>query len=146
MTKPDQMMSVPGERSVKEWVGATPDTPVPPRVKLRVLKRYRYRCYLSKIEIKPGDKWDVDHVLAIINGGENRESNLAPALKVKHVEKTKVDLSIKAKRDKSHKKRFGITKPKKSMPGSKASGVRICLDGTVICRRTGKVLNRREEV
>ena len=26
-------------RSVAEWVGATPDTPVPPRVRLRVFER-----------------------------------------------------------------------------------------------------------
>lgn len=138
------MMSVPGERSVPEWIGATPDTPVPPRVKLRVLKRFGYRCYLTGIEIKPGDKWDAEHVLAIINGGENRESNLAPALKVAHAGKTKVDLAIKAKRDKSQKKRFGITKPKHPIPGSKASGVKKHLDGTVSCRRTGRILNRRE--
>lgn len=143
MSKPP-MISVPGERSVPEWIGKTPDTPVPPRVKLRVLKRYGYRCYLSKIEIKPIDKWEIEHVIAIINGGENRECNLAPALKVAHAGKTKVDLAIKAKRDKSQKKRFGITKPKHPIPGSKASGVKKHLDGTVSCRRTGRILNRRE--
>ena len=31
-------------RSVPEWVGRTDDTPVPPRVRLRVLERFGRRC------------------------------------------------------------------------------------------------------
>lgn len=145
MSDAPQMMAVPGERAVKEWIGKTPDTPVPPRVKLRVLKRFNFRCYLTGIEIKPGDHWELEHVRAIINSGENRESNLAPALKTAHRAKTRIDLAIKKKRDRSQKRRFGITKPKHSIPGSKASGVKRCFDGTVICRRTGRIISRNDD-
>ena len=40
---------------------------------------------------------NVDHVRALINGGENRESNLAPILREKHREKTARDIDEKAK-------------------------------------------------
>lgn len=84
-------------RSVPEWVGATDDTPIPPRVKLRVFEAHKGVCHLSGRKIKPGDVWDCDHVRALVNGGENRESNLAPALRDRHREKTAEDVAIKSK-------------------------------------------------
>jgi hypothetical protein len=36
-----------------------------------------------------GDKWQLDHIVALINGGEHRESNLAPILDAEHKAKTK---------------------------------------------------------
>lgn len=64
-------------RTLPEWIGATPDTPIPPRVRLRVFEAHGGVCYLSKRKIRAGEKWQADHVVALINGGENRESNLA---------------------------------------------------------------------
>lgn len=85
-------------RSVPEWIGATPDTPVPPRVKLRVFLAHGGRCHLTgRIIRPPADKWECDHVIALTNGGENRESNLAPALADAHREKTNRDVAEKAK-------------------------------------------------
>lgn len=95
-------------RAVAEWIGATPDTPVPPRVKLRVFEAFGGACYLSKRKIRAGDKWEIEHVLALINGGENRERNLAPALVAPHAEKTAEDMAIKAKTDRIRKKHLGI--------------------------------------
>jgi 5-methylcytosine-specific restriction protein A len=65
-------------RSVPEWIGKTDDTPPPPRVRLRVFEAHNGKCHLTGRKIGPADQWDVDHVLALANGGENRESNLAP--------------------------------------------------------------------
>lgn len=98
-------------RSVPEWRGATPDTPIPPRVKLRVFEAHGGVCYLSKRKIRAGEKWDAEHVIAIINGGENRERNLAPALVAPHREKTARDVKIKAKTASIRMKHLGI-KPK----------------------------------
>jgi 5-methylcytosine-specific restriction protein A len=53
-------------------------------------------CHLSGRKIKTGEPWDCDHVKALINGGENRESNLAPALRDKHREKTAEDVAEKS--------------------------------------------------
>ncbi len=84
-------------RSTDEWVGATPDPPVPPRVRARVFERHGGVCHISGRKIRAGDAWDCDHRIALVNGGEHRESNLAPALRDKHREKTAEDVAIKSK-------------------------------------------------
>lgn len=84
-------------RSVDEWIGSTPDAKVPPRVRVRIFEREGGRCWISGRKIKPGDLWDLDHKVALINGGEHRESNLFPALRDKHREKTRADVAEKAK-------------------------------------------------
>ena len=63
-------------RSVEEWIGATPDTAIPPRVRLRVFQRAEGRCEECTRKLMPGDQWQADHVVALVNGGANRESNL----------------------------------------------------------------------
>lgn len=103
-------------RAVKEWVGLTPDSPVPAKVKLRVLMRYSRRCHWTGKPIRPGDAWDVDHVIAIINGGRNAESNLAPILRGKaHVEKTAEDRDEADKVRRIREKHYGL-RPKSKWP------------------------------
>jgi len=63
-------------RSVEEWIGKTDDEQVPPRVRLRQFERDNGRCRECSRKIGVGDKWICDHTIAIINGGQNRESNL----------------------------------------------------------------------
>lgn len=102
-------------RSVPEWIGATPDTPVPRTVKARVFERYDGHCYLSGAKIKVGDPWEVEHILAIALGGQNRESNLAPALVQPHKVKTAADRGRIAKADRVRSKHIG-TWPKSKRP------------------------------
>jgi 5-methylcytosine-specific restriction protein A len=99
-------------RAVEEWIGKTPDTPAPPRVRLRVFERYNGVCYLSGRKIMPGDKWQIEHPQALINGGENRESNMAPALDQPHKVKSAQDVKQKAKNDRVRKRHIGIKKPR----------------------------------
>lgn len=109
-------------RSVPEWIGKTPDSKVPPRVRLRVFAKYDGRCYLSGRKIGPADKWDLEDIVALINGGENRESNKAPALKAPHIEKTKRDVAEKAKVARIRMKHLGLKPKSKSFwkpPGYK---------------------------
>jgi 5-methylcytosine-specific restriction endonuclease McrA len=68
-------------------------------------------CWLSGRKITPADKWDLDHKIALCNGGKNCESNLAPALRDKHREKTKADVAERTETDGMSKRHFGI-KPK----------------------------------
>lgn len=63
-------------RAVPEWIGDTPDTTVPPRVRQRVWLRCNGKCQICTRKIMAGETWINDHIRAIINGGENRESNL----------------------------------------------------------------------
>jgi 5-methylcytosine-specific restriction protein A len=84
-------------RAVDEWIGKTDNAKVPPRVRVRIFEREHGRCHISGRKIMPGDLWDLDHGIALINGGEHRESNLFPALRDKHREKTRADVAEKAK-------------------------------------------------
>lgn len=119
-------------RSVPEWVGATDDAKVPPRVRLRIWEREEGRCWISGRKIMPGEPWELDHKVALINGGQHRESNLFPALKDKHREKTKEDVAIKKETVRVRSKFLSIRKPKgRPMPGTRASGLRKRFDGTV---------------
>lgn len=95
-------------RSVDEWIGKTDDAKVPPRVRLRIFEREKGVCHLSGRKITPSDKWDLDHGIALINGGEHRESNLFPALRDKHREKTKTDVALKSKSAAVRQKHLGI--------------------------------------
>lgn len=98
-------------RTVPEWIGKNDDA-VPPRsVRARVFRAYDGRCYLTGAKIAAGDEWDLEHVkpLAMARPGEtlNRESNLAPALKAPHREKTAREATDRAKADRCHAKHFG---------------------------------------
>jgi len=97
-------------RSTAEWVGKDDDARPPAYVRLRVFNRYDGICYLSGVKIQPGDDWDMEHIIAICNGGANAEANMAPALKAPHKVKTKADRRTKAKNDRVRKKHIGIKK------------------------------------
>ena len=94
-------------RSTEEWIGANDDTAIPARVRLRVFERYGGKCYKSGRKIMAGDKWQLDHIVALINGGEHRESNLAPILDAEHKAKTRADVSTKSKTARMRAKHLG---------------------------------------
>jgi len=102
-------------RSVEEWIGKTPDTPVPPRVKLRIFERDKGRCHISGRLIRAGETWDAEHVIALCNGGENRESNLAPALAALHKGKTAKDVAEKSMVNRVRAKHLGIKSPRQKI-------------------------------
>lgn len=95
-------------RVVPEWIGKTADSAIPARVKARVFEAHGGHCHISGRKIGVGEAWDCDHVIALINGGENRESNLAPALRDKHREKTAQDVATKSKTARMRAKHLGI--------------------------------------
>ena len=107
-------------RTVEEWIGATPDSPIPPRVKLRIWERENGICYLSGRKIAPGEPYQFEHVVALINKGENRESNIRLALTEKHKIKTKADLAEKSKVAAIAKKHIGAVAIKPKIPSPPA--------------------------
>lgn len=111
-----QMIDNPlGGRSIPEWIGATPDSKVPDRVRDRVFARSQGRCYLTGRKIMPGDQWELEHVKPLSMGGEHRESNLRPAVAEPHREKTSAEASARAKADRLRRKANG-TWPKSRTP------------------------------
>lgn len=95
-------------RSVEEWIGKTDDARVPPRVRLRVFDRDNGVCCECKIVIKPGETWQCDHRVALVNGGEHRETNLAPIHAHCHLGKTSSDVKLKAKVAAVRQRHLGI--------------------------------------
>jgi 5-methylcytosine-specific restriction enzyme A len=100
-------------RSVPEWIGRTPDSNPPPRVRLRIFDRYNGRCQCGcNREIRPGEAWDLEDTIAIINGGERRESNMKPWLSEHHRDKTRNDVAEKAMVYRKRAAHVGIRKPR----------------------------------
>ena len=98
-------------RSVKEWIGKSDDSKVPPRVRQRVYDTHNGRCHICGLPIGK-KKWECDHIRALINGGSNREINLAPAHVTCHKDKTDKDKRQKAKTAKIRGKHTGAIQPK----------------------------------
>jgi 5-methylcytosine-specific restriction protein A len=120
-------------RSVPEWVGSSPDAKVPPRVRLRVFEANGGICHISGREIMPGEPWELEHKVALINGGEHRESNMAPALKDKHRAKTAEDVAEKSAVAEKRKKHLGI-RPSSRMAGSRSSPFKKLMNGQTVRR------------
>jgi 5-methylcytosine-specific restriction protein A len=114
-------------RSLPEWQGSTPDAAVPARVRLRIFERFNGRCLCGcGIKIAPGMKWELDHVTALINGGEHREYNLRPLLKEHHKRKSKDDVAIKSYNYRRKLAHAGIKRRKsRPIPGNRDSGWKI---------------------
>lgn len=122
-------------RSVPEWIGKTDDTPIPPRVKLRVFEKHGGICHISGRKITPADKWECDHVIPLCNGGKNIESNLAPALASEHKKKTADDVATKSKDRRVAQKFRGIKpKPRNPIPGSKGTKWKRKINGATVRR------------
>jgi 5-methylcytosine-specific restriction enzyme A len=135
-------------RSLPEWIGRTDDTPVPPRVRLRVFERFGRCCDPAGgcgRAIRPGDAWTCDHVKAIVNGGANRENNLHPLCAWCDPPKTRSDVKLKSDAYQKGLRHAGIKVAPKGRPlqGTVASGWRKRMDGTVQ-RRTWKLWRREK--
>lgn len=122
-------------RTVAEWIGKTDDAPFPPRVRLRILERFDRRCASCGKPIRPGERWTCDHIVALINGGENRESNGQSLCRACTPEKDAADVAVKSRTADMAKAAYGIKARKgRPMPGSRASGWKRKMDGTTIRR------------
>lgn len=121
-------------RSLKEWIGKSDDDPIPPRVRVRVFVRFDGVCQECGVKIV-GRHWICDHRTAIINGGENRENNLGPIHEACDKTKTAGDVALKSKVYRKKAKHLGIKlKKSKPMMGSRASGWKRKMDGSLVRR------------
>lgn len=123
-----------GSRSTDEWQGATPDTAIPPRVRLRVFDRADGLCQICTRKISAGDRWVADHIVAIINGGANTEGNLQLCCDwCDRKVKTPADVAEKSRIARIRTKALGIKK-RSTFACSRDSKFRKKLDGSVVLR------------
>ena len=122
-------------RSVPPWVGKTDDTRVPPRVRARVFELYRGRCCCGCGWKIAGKAWDVDHIIAIANGGKNEEANLCVLLNAHHKAKTRRDVAIKAKNYSRRAKHIGVRKRGRSFATNKDQPFKMKMNRTIERRK-----------
>lgn len=115
-------------RAVPEWRGKTPDSKVPPRVRARIFLAHEGKCWITGRKIMPADYWELDHKVALVNGGEHVESNLAPALRDAHRIKTRADVAEKSKIARLKKRHLGIKKPRTIRAWRRFSGEIVYAD------------------
>jgi hypothetical protein len=100
-------------RALPIWIGRDDNHRAPGKIRQRIFDREHGRCHLCEQPIQPGQKWDLDHVVALINGGENAEPNLKPAHRKCHKDKTARDVAEKAKVAAIRQRHLGIVTPPK---------------------------------
>jgi len=122
-------------RKVPEWIGASTDTAMPPRVKVRIFDRQSGKCAncVRKMGVA-GEAIEYDHVIALVNGGENREANLQALCGICHSAKTRRDVAEKSKVNRTRQKHLGIRKTAHPIPGGKHSKWKRTVDGRTILR------------
>jgi len=98
-------------RAVPEWVGNSDDHVPPQRVRLRVFERCKGLCHACNRKIGPGDRWTLEHLTALILGGENRESNLGLTCEWCLPGKNAEDQAAKSKLAKISKRHRSIKPP-----------------------------------
>ncbi len=118
-------------RSVAEWIGKTDDTPVPARVRMRVFEKKGGRCHACTRRVSAGERWICEHIVALINDGENRERNLGVTCSNCLPAKNAADVSEKSLVARIAKKHLGIKRKSRPMPGTRASGIRKRMSGKV---------------
>lgn len=95
-------------RALPDWIGKTDDTPVPPRVRLRVWDREEGKCHRCRRQIPADDAWIIEHRHAIILGGANSEPNLCLSCSWCKPVKDAEDQAAKATTARKRQKHLGI--------------------------------------
>lgn len=122
-------------RKLPEWIGKTDDTPIPTRVKVRIFDKFDGICQGCGNRIIGKLVPNYDHILSIINGGENRENNLQLLCTICHAIKTKIDIKEKALVYRKKAKNLGLKlKRGRSFPGSRNSPWKKMMTGRVVRR------------
>ena len=113
-------------RSLPEWIGNTDDTPPPTRVKDRLCAKQKDLCAKCGCPLTTAQ---CDHIIPLILGGKNRETNLQMLCVACHVGKTRLDVKLKSKVASVRKKRLGLKK--KSALSPEVRGIRKRMSGKI---------------
>lgn len=112
-------------RDVPEWIGKDDNEAIPRRVRLRVFILADGQCANCSRKLHAGDKWQIDHRVALVNGGGNRESNLQVLCEWCHKPKTVFDVGEKSKTFRKRAAHLGIKRAGMTIPGRRFDGTPI---------------------
>lgn len=119
-------------RAVPEWIGKTDDTAPPASAKARIILAQGgiCACGCGQKLGAAGERIEFDHTLALILGGENRETNLRALRPACHKAKTRADVAQKSIEARKRNKALGIkAKTRNPLPGSRESGWKQTIGG-----------------
>jgi 5-methylcytosine-specific restriction endonuclease McrA len=108
--------------------------------KVRIFDRAHGICHVcgGKIHAERGEAWEVEHVVALADGGADEPWNMAPAhVDPCHKGKTAEESTGRAKVMRLRANHLGVPKPAKvKLPCGRSSGYRKSVEGKVIARTT----------
>ncbi len=101
-------------RTVDEWIGRDDNQAIPARVRVRIFDKAGGACAICSRKIGGIVRPAIDHIIPIIAGGKNRESNLQLlCMSPCHAQKTKRDVAEKSMIARKHAKHLGILTPRR---------------------------------
>ncbi len=112
-------------------VPTTPRKPMPEMRRLRIWEAHAGVCVICKTKIDGvREKWTIEHLRALVLGGEDIDDNCGPAHEHCRREKDKQDLADGARAKRRKARHLGIKKPTgRPLMGTKASGWRKPFNG-----------------
>jgi 5-methylcytosine-specific restriction protein A len=110
------------------------------RQRVALFVRHRGICHICNLPILPGQRWQVSHPIPLGLGGEDIESNRAPAHKRPcHEWQTRItDLPAIAKSRRIYAKHIGAHETRRRLPFGRDDRLKRRMDGQIVHRRTGQ--------
>lgn len=106
-----------------------------PLRRMRLFDAHGGICHICGREIDGvREGFEVEHLIPLAMGGDDDESNCAPAHVACHREKTATDKGQIAKANRVRAKHNGAWRPKSTLAGSKASGWKRKINGEAVRR------------
>ena len=91
-------------------------------------------CAQCSLNISPGKRWDIDHVIPLSLGGSNDMTNLQVLCQTCHSQKTKADLSTYAKTLRIQSRHLGAQRSKRPLPCGRDSPFKKTIHGQIVLR------------
>lgn len=106
------------------------------KMRIEVFERHKGVCHLCSMKVVAGAEWDLSHLIPLAAGGADDESNWLVAHRSCHrVHTATVDIPLVAKVARIRAKHIGAkARSKNPLPGSRASGFKRKMDGTIVPR------------
>lgn len=107
--------------------------------KVALFDRHAGVCHICEQQIQTGRCWEVSHIVPLGLGGEDIDSNRAPAHKPCHAWQTRMtDLPAIAKARRVYARHIGAYEPRRRLPFGRDDRLRRRMDGSVVFRATGQ--------
>ena len=129
-------------RAVPEWIGRTPEAMPGIHVLLRLHVKQGGKCACpdecGQVMDFDRDEIDCDHIVALKDHGENRETNLQLLRRKCHRTKTAAENIARADANR-HKAKALTSRKKSSFKTNRDGPFKMKMDGTIINRKTGEL-------